>query len=107
MANEFNTVEEALTTLQNGGFIIYRTMKIVKMKGTWSPLADRISPETVYQMLKEANGLMCVPLTIERAHALGFTKMVENSTDPHDTPFMTTCDGTFEATGVTTGVFCF
>lgn len=37
MANEFNTVEEALTTLQTVGSSFYRTMKIVKMKGTWSP----------------------------------------------------------------------
>lgn len=107
MANEFNTVEEALTTLQNGGFIILSDNEDRENEGDLVALADRINPETVYQMLKEANGLMCVPLTIERAHALGFTKMVENSTDPHDTPFMTTCDGTFEATGVTTGVSAF
>ena len=70
-------------------------------------LADRITPETVYEMLHEANGLMCVPITIQRAHELGFTKMVEHSTDPNQTPFMTTTDGTFEATGVTTGVSAF
>ena len=69
-------------------------------------LADH-PPETVYEMLHEANGLMCVPITIQRAHELGFTKMVEHSTDPHQTPFMTTTDGTFEATGVTTGVSAF
>lgn len=79
--------------------------KTAKTKGTWY-LADRITPATVYEMLEEAKGLMCV-LTKERADQLGFTKMVAHSTDPNETPFMTTVDGAFEATGVTTGVSAF
>lgn len=107
MSSKFNTVEEALETLVNGGFIILSDNEDRENEGDLVALADKIKPEVVYQMLKEANGLMCVPLTIERAKQLGFTKMVENSTDPNGTPFMTTCDGTLAATGVTTGVSAF
>lgn len=104
---KFSTVEDALATLQAGGFIILSDNEDRENEGDLVALADRITPQTVYQMLHEANGLMCVPLTIDRAHQLGFTPMVAHSTDPHQTPFMTTCDGTEEATGVTTGVSAF
>ncbi|MBC6499422.1 3,4-dihydroxy-2-butanone-4-phosphate synthase [Weissella confusa] len=62
------------------------------------------APETVHMMLREAAGLMCTPVGPEIAERLGFTDMVAESTDPHQTPFTYTVDGTFEATGVTTGV---
>lgn len=102
-----DTIETALQQLQNGGYVILSDNEDRENEGDLVALADRIAPETVYEMLHEANGLMCVPITIQRAHELGFTKMVEHSTDPNQTPFMTTADGTFEATGVTTGVSAF
>lgn len=104
---QFDTIETALQQLQNGGYVILSDNEDRENEGDLVALADHITPETVYEMLHEANGLMCVPITIQRAHELGFTKMVEHSTDPNQTPFMTTADGTFEATGVTTGVSAF
>lgn len=87
---QFDTIETALQQLQNGGYVILSDNEDRENEGDLVALADRITPETVYEMLHEANGLMCVPITIQRAHELGFTKMVEHSTDPHQTPFMTT-----------------
>lgn len=104
---QFDSIETALHQLQNGGYVILSDNEDRENEGDLVALADRITPATVYEMLHEANGLMCVPITIQRAHELGFTKIVEHSTDPHQTPFMTTTDGTFEATGVTTGVSAF
>ncbi|HJE26639.1 3,4-dihydroxy-2-butanone-4-phosphate synthase [Limosilactobacillus pontis] len=104
---EFATVEEGLTQLRNGGFIILADNEDRENEGDLVALGEGITPATVHTMLKEANGLMCVPLTEERAHRLGFKKMVEHSTDPNQTPFMVTADGTYEATGVTTGVSAF
>lgn len=104
---EFATVEEGLTQLRNGGFIILADNEERENEGDLVALGEGITPATVHTMLKEANGLMCVPLTEKRAHQLGFKKMVEHSTDPNQTPFMVTADGTYEATGVTTGVSAF
>lgn len=104
---KFDSVETALTHLKNGGYIIVSDNEDRENEGDLVALADRITPATVYEMLEEAKGLMCVPLTKERADQLGFTKMVAHSTDPNETPFMTTVDGAFEATGVTTGVSAF
>ena len=104
---KFDSVETALTHLKNGGYIIVSDNEDRENEGDLVALADRITPATVYEMLEEAKGLMCVPLTKERADQLGFTKMVAHSTDPNETPFMTTVDGAFEAIGVTTGVSAF
>lgn len=104
---DFETVEEGLTQLRNGGFIILADNEDRENEGDLVALGEGITPEVVHAMLKEANGLMCVPMTEERAHKLGFKKMVEHSTDPNQTPFMVTADGTYEATGVTTGVSAF
>lgn len=104
---DFATVEEGLTQLRNGDFIILADNEDRENEGDLVALGEGITPATVHTMLKEANGLMCVPLTEKRAHQLGFKKMVEHSTDPNQTPFMVTADGTYEATGVTTGVSAF
>lgn len=104
MQSQFSTVEEALDQLVNGGYIILADNEDRENEGDLVALGDGIKADTVYEMLKEANGLMCVPVSEGIAHRLGFKKMVEHSTDPNQTPFMVTTDGTYEATGVTTGV---
>lgn len=107
MQNEFSTVEEALTQLKNGGYIILADDENRENEGDLVALGDGIDAGTVYEMLNEANGLMCVPVSEQIADRLGFKPMVEHSTDPNQTPFMVTADGTYEATGVTTGVSAF
>lgn len=104
---QFDPITVALHQLQTGGYIILADNEDRENEGDLVALADRITPAIIYEMLHEANGLMCVPITRQRARDLNFTKMVAHSTDPHQTPFMTTTDGTFDATGVTTGVSAF
>lgn len=99
-----NTVENAIQFLKDGKFIILADNESRENEGDLVALGDRIKPEVVYQMLKIANGLMCVPINSKIAKRLGFIEMVEHSTDPNETPFMVTTDATFESTGVTTGV---
>ena len=107
MQSKFSTVEEALTQLVNGGYIILADNEDRENEGDLVALGDGITANTVYEMLKEANGLMCVPVSEEIATKLAFNPMVEPSTDPNQTPFMVPADGTVEATGVTTGVSAF
>ena len=107
MQSNFSTVEEALTHLLNGGYIILADNEDRENEGDLVALGEGITADTVYEMLNEANGLMCVPVSEEIATKLAFKPMVEHSTDPNQTPFMVTTDGTFEATGVTTGVSAF
>lgn len=104
MGIQFATVDEALAQLKKGGFIILADNEDRENEGDLVALGENIQPATVHTMLKEANGLMCVPVSEDIADQLGFKPMVKHSTDPNQTPFMVTADGTYEATGVTTGV---
>lgn len=104
---QFSTIDEALTTLKNGGFIILADNADRENEGDLVALGEHVKPEEIHRMLKVANGLMCVPVNRQIADRLGFKMMVKHSTDPNQTPFMTTTDGTYEATGVTTGVSAF
>lgn len=107
MKSQFSTVEEALTQLLNGGYIILADNEDRENEGDLVALGETITAKTVYEMLNEANGLMCVPVSEGIANRLGFKPMVKHSTDPNQTPFMVTADGTLAATGVTTGVSAF
>ena len=105
--NKFSSVKTAVEHLKNGGFIILSDNEDRENEGDLVALASMVTPEIVHQMLKEANGLMCVPVSEKIAKNLGLSDMVANSTDPHQTPFTITVDGGYEATGVTTGVSAF
>ena len=107
MQSQFSTVEEALNQLVNGGYIILADNEDRENEGDLVALGENVNADTIYEMLNEANGLMCVPVSEDIAKHLAFKPMVEHSTDPHQTPFMVTTDGTLEATGVTTGVSAF
>lgn len=104
MKTAFDTVPDALQTLRRGGVIILADDESRENEGDLVALAADITPETVNMMLREAAGLMCTPVGPEIAARLGLTDMVADSTDPHQTPFTYTVDGTEAATGVTTGV---
>lgn len=107
MTEHFNTVDEAIAALQAGKFIILADDESRENEGDLVALGQNITPQTVYRMLKLANGLMCVPVSAGIAEKLGFKMMVKHSTDPNGTPFMVTTDASFDAAGVTTGVSAF
>jgi 3,4-dihydroxy 2-butanone 4-phosphate synthase/GTP cyclohydrolase II len=64
--------------------------------------AEKITPEIVNFMIKEARGLMCAPLTEERCAELGLEMMVGRNTAIHETPFTVSVD--LLGHGCTTGI---
>ena len=90
MQSQFSTVEEALNQLVNGGYIILADNEDRENEGDLVALGENVNADTIYEMLNEANGLMCVPVSEDIAKHLAFKPMVEHSTDPHQTPFMVT-----------------
>ena len=63
--------------------------------------AEKITPEQVNFMLKNARGVLCAPITISRCHQLGLPHQVEDNTSMLGTPFTVTVD---KLEGCTTGV---
>jgi 3,4-dihydroxy 2-butanone 4-phosphate synthase/GTP cyclohydrolase II len=63
--------------------------------------AEKITPEQVNFMLKNARGVLCVPLTISRCAQLNLPHQVDNNTSMLGTPFTVTVD---KLEGCSTGV---
>lgn len=61
-------------------------------EGDFIVAAEKITPEQVNFMLKNARGVLCVPITISRASELGLAPQVLDNTSVLGTPFTVTVD---------------
>ena len=63
--------------------------------------AQRVRPEDINFMAREARGLICLALTVEHGRRLGLAPMVRDNTSPQHTNFTESIEA---ASGVTTGI---
>lgn len=96
-----NTIEEALEDFRQGRFVIVVDDEDRENEGDLIVAAEKITPEQVNFMLKNARGVLCAPLPIERCEQLGLTRQVEDNTSVLGTPFTVTVD---KLEGCSTGV---
>ncbi len=96
----FSPIEELLQELRNGRMIIITDDEHRENEGDLIAAAELITPETVNFMVTHARGLLCAPITRERALELGLSEMTRN-TDPMGTCFTVTVDAN---EGTTTGI---
>lgn len=99
----FDTVEEALEALKNGGMVIVADDEARENEGDLICAAEFATPENVNFMISEAKGVLCAPISFERAKKLGLDYMVKNNTDVKGTAFTQSVDADPKY-GVTTGV---
>ncbi len=97
----FNSIEEAIDDIRKGKPIIIVDDEDRENEGDLVIPAQVITEETVNFMIKEARGLMCVPITKERADELELNLMTPNNTDSHGTAFTISVDS---LEGTTTGI---
>lgn len=98
---KLNTIEEALEDFRQGKFVIVVDDENRENEGDLIIAAEKITPEHVNFMLKNARGVLCVPLPIKRCEELGLTRQVEDNTSVLGTPFTVTVD---KLEGCSTGV---
>lgn len=96
----FNTIEEALTDLKLGKVIIAVDDEDRENEGDFIALADKTTPEVINFMIKEGRGLVCAPITEDRAKELELPPMVMRNTDYHGTAFTVSVDHTDTSTGI-------
>ena len=97
----FCTVEEALEDLRAGRMIIVVDDEDRENEGDLLAAAEKATPEVVNFMATFGRGLICAPVTSERADLLGLPPMTSRNTDPHGTAFTISVDA---AEGSTTGI---
>lgn len=98
---DFSNIEAALKDFQEGKFVIVVDDEDRENEGDFITAAEKITPEKVNFMLQNGRGVLCTPITMERAQELQLPHQVEENTSVLGTPFTVTVD---LLEGCTTGV---
>ncbi|WP_028593484.1 bifunctional 3,4-dihydroxy-2-butanone-4-phosphate synthase/GTP cyclohydrolase II [Paenibacillus assamensis] len=96
----FDTIEAAVEELKAGKVIIVVDDEDRENEGDFIALADKASPDVINFMITEGRGLVCVPITPERAVELNLPPMVSHNTDFHGTAFTISVDHNNTTTGI-------
>ncbi len=97
----FSSIEEAVQDIREGKPLIVVDDENRENEGDVVVASEKVTPEIINFMAKEARGLICVALLPERIKELNLTPMVEENTALHRTDFTVSVDAAY---GVTTGI---
>ena len=89
---KLNSIDEAIQDIRNGKFVIVVDDEDRENEGDLICAAEKITPEMVNFMLKEARGILCAPITISRCEELDLPHQVVENTSVLGTPFTITVD---------------
>ena len=87
-----DNIEDAISDFREGKMVIVVDDEDRENEGDIIVAAEKITPEQVNFMLKNARGVLCVPLTISRCRELELPHQVEQNTSMLGTPFTVTVD---------------
>lgn len=98
---KLDSIEEALEDFRQGKFLIVVDDEDRENEGDLIIAAEKITPDDVNFMLKNARGVLCVPITNETCKRLELPRQVNDNTSVLGTPFTVTVD---KLEGCSTGV---
>lgn len=98
---KFSSVEVCLNELKHGRPIILMDNENRENEGDLVMASQFVTPEWINFMAKEARGLICTPMTLERAKLLNLPPMVSENQSGHETAFTVSIDVKL---GTTTGI---
>ncbi|AIC94681.1 MULTISPECIES: bifunctional 3,4-dihydroxy-2-butanone-4-phosphate synthase/GTP cyclohydrolase II [Shouchella] len=96
----FHTIEEAIETLKAGGIIIVCDDEDRENEGDFVALGEHTTSETINFMATYGRGLICTPISQEKAQRLQLEQMVSQNTDSHGTAFTVSVDHVATTTGI-------
>ena len=96
-----NTIDEAIEAIKNGKTIIVVDDEDRENEGDFLTAARNATPEAINFMVRHGRGLVCVPITKQRAKELEIEPMVSHNTTSHETNFTVSVD---LIEGCTTGI---
>ncbi len=99
---KLDSIEDAIEEIRKGNFIIVVDDEDRENEGDLIIAAECITPEKINFLETHARGLICAPVTKERAEELELHMMVTNNTSVHATPFTVSID--LLTHGCTTGI---
>ncbi len=97
-----DTIESAIEDIKQGKLVIVVDDEDRENEGDFITAARNATPEVINFMSKYGRGLICAPITQQRANELQLELMVDNNTALHETPFTVSVD--LRGHGCTTGI---
>ena len=100
----FCTVEEAISDIRAGRFIIILDDENRENEGDLMMAAENVTPEAINFMARFGRGLICMPMTAERLRELDIPLMTSQNTESMGTAFTVSVDARINTT---TGISAF
>jgi 3,4-dihydroxy 2-butanone 4-phosphate synthase/GTP cyclohydrolase II len=88
----FDSIEEAIAALRDGGLVIVVDDEDRENEGDFIGAAEAMTPDLVNFMTKRGRGLLCTAITPDRADALDLGPMVDSNSAVYNTPFTVSVD---------------
>lgn len=99
---KLNSIPEALADIRAGKVVIVVDDEDRENEGDFIAAAEMVTPEMINFMARYGRGLICTPITQQRANELNLPRMVQNNTALHETAFTVSID--LLGHGCTTGI---
>lgn len=93
-------VGSAIKALKQGQLVVVADAVDREGEGDMVGLADFATPYTVNQMISQAKGLLCVPMSQQVAQRLSLEPMISHGTDAFGTAFTVSLDAKTTTTGI-------
>src|SRR2546428_12987249 len=98
---QFDTIDDVVSDIAKGRIVIVTDDADRENEGDLVMAAEKVTPEAVNFMATHGRGLICAPISNERAEQLGLQRMVAQNREMYRTDFTVSVDA---ARGVTTGI---
>src|SRR6202140_2514550 len=98
---EFDTVDHVVRDVAAGKLVIVTDDADRENEGDLVMAAEKATPKAINFMAMHGRGLICVPISNDRAEQLGLQRMVAQNREMHRTDFSVSVEA---ARGVTTGI---
>lgn len=89
---KFDSIESAIEDIKQGRMVIVADDEDRENEGDFVMAAEKVSPEAVNLMAKFGRGLICTPITREKAYSLDLDYMVTDGADPDEAAFTVSVD---------------
>ncbi len=100
-APQFDSIEDVLQDIRAGKIVIVTDDADRENEGDLVMAAEKVTATAVNFMAMHGRGLICAPITDERAEQLGLQRMVLENRESYRTDFTVSVDA---AKGITTGI---
>ncbi len=96
----FDRIDEAVADIKSGRMVVVVDDEDRENEGDAVLAAEHVTPQKINFMARECRGLICVPMTSDRADRLDLPPMVKQNTDTLRTAFTVSVDSVDTSTGI-------